>query len=129
FLFVNHLYYAPEELCPGGQTKEKSAGIVQALIWDMDSQENWKKEGIEKASHAVAEIFGVHHKKVIIPILYIALTGKRHGPPIFEAVEILGKDRARARLLHAIEVLGGISNKKMDLLSKGWAMKNCKEVV
>ena len=66
---------------------------------------------------------------MIIPILYTALTGKQHGPPIFEAVELLGKDRTRARLLYAIEVLGGISNKKMDLLSKGWAMKNCKELV
>lgn len=128
FLFVNHLYYTPEELCPGGQSKEKSAAILQALIWDMDAQENWKKEGIERASHHIAEIFGVHHKKVIIPILYIALTGKRHGPPIFEAIDFLGKDRARARLLNAIEVLGGISNKKMEILSKGWAAKNCKEI-
>ncbi len=128
FLFVNHLQYTPEELCPSGQSKDRVAMMIQALIWDMDARENWKREGIEKASHEVAEIFGAHHKKVIIPILYISLTGKRHGPPLFEAVDFLGKDRTRARLLHAIELLGGISNKKMDALNKCWAVRNCQEL-
>jgi|SRR5579862_5124086 len=128
FLFVNHLHYTPEELCPSGQSKERVAMMIQALIWDMDARENWKREGIEKASHEVAEIFGAHHKKVIIPVLYISLTGKRHGPPLFEAVDFLGKDRTRARLLQAIELLGGISNKKMDALNKGWAARNCQEL-
>jgi glutamyl-tRNA synthetase len=127
-LFVNHLDYTPEELCPTGQPKERVAMMLQAVIWDMDARENWKREGIEKASHAVAEVFGAHYKKVIIPLLYISLTGKKHGPPLFDAVEILGKDRTRARLLHAIELLGGISNKKMDLLTKGWAAKSCQEL-
>ncbi|HEY2810051.1 MAG TPA: glutamate--tRNA ligase [Rhabdochlamydiaceae bacterium] len=128
FLFVNHLHYTLEELCPAGQLKEKVALMLQALIWDMDAKENWKREGIEKASHEVAEIFDVHHKKIIIPILYISLTGKRHGPPLFDAVDLLGKDRTRARLLNAIEFLGGISNKKMDLLTKGWALRNCRDL-
>jgi len=128
FLFVNHLHYTPEELCPSGQSKERIAMMLQTLIWSMDAQENWMREGIEKASHETAEAFGAHHKKVIIPILYISLTGKRHGPPLFEAVDLLGKDRTRARLLNAIEFLGGISNKKMDLLTKGWAVRNCQEL-
>lgn len=128
FLFINHLHYTPEELCPSGQPKERVAMMLQALIWDMDARENWGREGIEKASHEVAEIFGAHHKKAIIPVLYISLTGKRHGLPLFEAIDFLGKDRTRARLLQAIEILGGISNKKMDFLTKGWAAKNCQEL-
>lgn len=128
FLFVNHLHYALEDLCPTGQPKERVAMMLQTLIWCMDEQENWKRDGLEKASHQVSETFAAHHKKVIIPLLYISLTGKRHGPPIFEAIDLLGKDRTRARLLHAIELLGGISNKKMDLLTKGWSMKNCQEL-
>ena len=85
--------------------------------------------GIEKASHDVADAFGANHKKVIIPILYGALTGKRQGPPLYDSVEILGKDRTRARLLRAIEFLGGISNKKMELLTEGWDKRDCKELL
>lgn len=128
FLFVSHLDYTEELLCPVGQNKEKIAMMLQAVIWSMDEQENWKRPGIEKAVHEVSEIFGAHMKKVTIPMLYGSLTGKRHGLPLFDSVEILGKDRTRARLLNAIEFLGGISNKKLDLLTKGWKKKDCKEV-
>ncbi|MBS0621256.1 MAG: glutamate--tRNA ligase [Verrucomicrobia bacterium] len=124
--FVNHLEYTPELLCPGEQPKEKMAMVLQGVIWSMDAAENWKREGIEKAAHEVSEIFGVHFKKVVIPLLYATFIGKRHGPPLFDSVELLGKDRARARLLNAIEYLGGISNKKMDGLTKGWRQRDCK---
>ncbi len=128
FFFVHHLHYTPEQLCPAQQPKEKIAMILQGIIWSMDEQENWKREGIEKASREVSEIFDANHKKVLIPVLYMALTGKRHGPPLFDSVELLGKDRTRARLLNAIEMLGGISNKKMDHLTKGWSKRDCKDL-
>ncbi|HEY4255254.1 MAG TPA: hypothetical protein VGM34_02780, partial [Chlamydiales bacterium] len=50
------------------------------------------------------------------------------GPPLFESVTLLGKDRTRVRLMQAIEILGGLSNKRMDALKKGWAKKDCKEM-
>ena len=128
FFFVNHLTYTEELLCPASTPKEKVAMMLQAIIWSMDEQENWKRPGIEKAAHDVAEAFGVQMKKVIIPILYVSLTGKKQGPPLYDSVEILGKDRTRARLLNGIEFLGGISNKKMDALTKGWQKKDCKEI-
>jgi glutamyl-tRNA synthetase len=129
FLFVNHLCYTDDLLCPSQMGKEKVTVLLQAIIWSLDEQENWKREGIEHAVREVAETFGVHLKKVMIPILYSALTGKRQGPPLFESFEILGKDRCRARLLNAIEFLGGISNKKLDLVAKAWAKKECKELM
>ncbi len=127
FFFINHLPYTEELLCPG-IPKEKVALMLQCTIWCLDELEDWGKQGIEKASHEIANAFGVHHKKVIIPALYGALTGKRSGPPLFEAVGLLGKDRTRARLLQAIEFLGGISNKKADLLTKAWTKRDCKEI-
>ncbi len=95
----------------------------------MDEQENWGRSGIEKAAHDVAELFGVNFKKIIIPVLFGTFTGKRQGPPLFDSVDILGKDRARARLLNAIDFLGGISNKKMDALNKAWIKKDCKDLM
>ncbi len=130
FFFVNHIAYTEELLCPSANyNKEKMAFALQSIIWSLDEQENWGKPGIEKASRDVSEVFGLHHKKVIIPLLYGAITGKRQGPPLFDSVEILGKDRTRARLLTAIEFLGGISGKKMDILTKAWAKKEGKELM
>ena len=86
------------------------------------------RSGLNEASRITAEIFGVNFKKVIIPLLFAALMGKLQGPPLFDSAELLGKDRVRARLLQAIDFLGGISNKKMDVLKKGWERKDLKEL-
>lgn len=124
FLFINHLTYSEESLVPGQVEKEKVCFLLQGIIWSLDEQENWDGKALEKASHKVAEAFAVHHKKVIMPILYASLTGKRSGLPLFDSVNLLGKDRMRARFLNAIDFLGGISNKKMDALAKEWAKSN-----
>lgn len=129
FFFVHHLEYTEELLCPAGISKEVASFTLQSIIWSLDEQEDWGKVGIEKASKDVAELFGLNHKKAIIPLLYASLTGKRQGPPLFDSVALLGKDRTRARLLNAIDFLGGISNKKMDLLTKAWNKKDMKEFI
>ena len=87
-----------------------------------------KKTGRAQELKDVAEIFGVNHKKVIIPLLYASLMGKLQGPPLYDSFELLGKDRCRARFLNSIEFLGGISNKKMDALSDAWDSKNCQSL-
>ena len=117
--------YTPTLFTPAGTSAEKAAFIYQTILWSLDEQENWGRSGIEKASKDAAEAFGVNHKKVIIPLLYAAITGKLQGPPLYDSFELLGKDRCRARLLNSIEFLGGISKKKMDLLEDGWNSRNC----
>jgi len=129
FFFINHIPYSAELLTPSGISKEIAAYILQTIIWSLDEQESWGKTGIEKASKDASEAFGVVHKKVLIPILYASITGKHQGPPLYDAFELLGKDRCRARLLNAIDFLGGISNKKMDALTKGWTKRDCKALV
>lgn len=125
FFFINHLKYSMPLFSIKETPLERCAFILQAIIWHMDEQENWGASGINQASREVAEIFNVNHKKVIMPLLFASLMGKLQGPPLFDSVAILGKDRTRARLLGAIEFLGGISNKKMALLKQGWDLRNC----
>jgi glutamyl-tRNA synthetase len=126
FFFINHLHYQKELFTAGGLDEEKACFLLQAIIWSMDEQEDWGRAGIEYASRQVAEVFGVNHKKVVMPILFSAITSKHQGPPLFDSVDLLGKDRTRARLLRSIDFLGGISNKKMDILSKAWGKKDGK---
>lgn len=123
FFFVNHLTYQKNLFTVAGLDEEKVCFLLQSIIWSLDEQENWGRTGIEQASHQIAEVYGINHKKAVMPILYNAITGKHQGPPLFDSVELLGKDRTRARLLRSIEFLGGISNKKMDALTKAWAKK------
>ena len=128
FFFINDLHFTPELLCPKGCSVELIGSLLQAMIWDLDEREDWSGIGFEKASHVVAEVFGVHHKKVVMQVLFPTIMGKHQGPSLFDSVTLLGKDRTRVRLMTAIETLGGISNKKIDALKKGWQKKDCKSL-
>lgn len=126
--FINNLPLEEQLLKPKGITNDQSCYLLQSMILLLEPKPKWTKEEFEKTSHEVADIFGVNFKKVMIALLFATLTGKTNGPPLFSSVEILGKDRIRARLLNAIELLGGISNKKMDILKKVLDRKDGKEL-
>lgn len=129
FLFVNNLPLTEELFHIDGFSKEASAFLFQTMIWQMDAQENWASSGAHEASKACSELFKVNHKKVTIPLLFVAIQGKRHGLPLFDSIELLGKDRTRVRFLNAIEFLGGISNKKLDSLKKAYDAKDISRVI
>jgi glutamyl-tRNA synthetase len=129
FFFINHLPYSNDLLVPKGLQPTEVALILQALIWSMEENENWGRDGIEKASYEVAHAFQINHKKILIPILFATITGKKQGPPLFDSIGILGKDRTRARLLNAIGFLGGISNKKLTELSVAWKEEACASLI
>lgn len=129
FLFINHLKYTMEMFQLKAHTPEQACYLLQAMIWQMDEQENWGSTGVNQASRAVAEAFGVNHKKTLMPLLFASLMGKQFGPPLFDSAELLGKDRTRVRLLRSIDFLGGISNKKMETLKKCWDKKACTELM
>jgi len=126
FLFVNNLSLKKEDLPPKGLSEEQAASLLQLILWELDRIEDWKKGGIESASKRIVEITGLNLKKSVIPLLYMSITGKTQGPPLFASFEFLGKDRARARLLGAIELLGGISKKSLSNLEHRFKTGDCK---
>lgn len=129
FFFVNNIEYSKDDLCPKGITPLQSSYIIQTIIWSLDKKQNWTKEVIEQTSHEAAALFGVNHKKVIIPLLYTVITGKICGPPLFASCEILKKERTRARLLSAIEFLQELSNKKIHILQKCFEKNDCSSLM
>lgn len=127
FFFINKMPYTEALFCSKGTSKQQVGFMLQGMLYHLEEKENWNAEAIKEASHTVAEVFGAHHKKQVMPALFASLMGKLQGPPLFDSAEILGKDLTRARLLKAIEFLGGISNKKLHSLKSGWENKNCRE--
>ncbi len=125
FFFVNHLPLSKELFTLPQIDFLGAAYLLQSLIWALDEKENWGAKGIEEASHEVASAFEVNHKKTLIPLLFGAIQGKRQGPPLYASFELLGKDRARVRLMEAITFLGGISGKKQADLKEHWESRSC----
>lgn len=129
FVFINDLPYNEALFDIKGHSPLTLCYLLQATVWKLEVNDCWTGQGLHDASKEVAEIFGLNYKKVLIPLLFSTLMGKRQGPPLFDSVDILGKDRTRARFLQAMEFLGGISNKKMSSLKKCWDRKDCKELI
>lgn len=129
FFFVNHIPLEPNLLIPPHTTAEESALLLQTMLWALEEGEDWGRDGVEKASHKVATAFQVNHKKVIIPLLFVSMTGKKQGPPLYQSIELLGKDRTRVRLLNAIALLGGVSGKKQAHLKELWVTQNCTSMI
>lgn len=129
FLFINHLHYTLELFHVKGLTNEHACYLLQAMIWSMDENENWMSSGVNQSSRIVAERFQINHKKQLMPLLFASLMGKHFGPPLFDSAELLGKDRARVRLMRSIEFLGGLSGKKMETLKKAWDKQECSSLI
>jgi len=120
FLFINHLRYTPELFASSKLEPHAIASLAQTVIWRLDELESWGSAAINQTSRELAEFFGINHKKNVMPVLFAAIQGKLQGPPLFDSVEILGKDRSRARLLETIQFNGGLSASKLHELKKSW---------
>ena len=129
FFFIQHISYTEEGLTPKGLSLAESALLLQVMIWELDNTEDWSGQGFNAASRRLAELFGKNHKKVVMPLLFVAIMGKRFGPPFFDSIDILGKDRARARLLGAMTFAGGVSNKQMSKLKKAFEGGDCSSLL
>ncbi len=125
FLFINHIHLQETLLCPQEIKAQTAAAMLQCMIWSMDQSEDWGRDGFEAASHEVADRFGVNHKKCVMRLLFAVITGRHQGPPLFDSIPLLGRDKTRARLLNGILFLGGISGKKINLLEKDWKAGTC----
>ena len=129
FIFINNVNYTDELLCPKNIAKQDSQIILYAMMLLLEKQDILQASNIEKATHELADLYKINHKKLVMPLLFAAIEGKRFGPPLFKSCEVLKKDRVRARLLNAIEFLGGISNKKISLIKNNFETKDLSELL
>lgn len=77
----------------------KAAGILDAAIAAYETCD-WKAEALHSTAEAIAEQHELKLGKAQAPIR-VAITGRSVGPPLFESLEILGRDRVMARLHRA----------------------------
>ena len=64
----------------------------------------WTRDELHEVTAAIGEANGRALGKAQAPIR-VAVTGRRVGPPLFESLEVLGRDETRRRLSAALEQL------------------------
>ena len=119
FLFARRVEPRQEDLLPKKRTPEEVAEVLQCVVWSLETAAPWGREGVEAALRRVAAFREWSIRDLTRP-LYAALMGQPVGPPLYESMVLLDIDLTRARILEAIEVLGGLSKKKSRRLEKDW---------
>lgn len=93
---------------------------LQFALWRMEELRHWEREAIWNELKALAEAEGIKVKDFLAP-LFVAIAGSAASFSVVDSMDLLGPDMTRARLRHAIEVLGGVSKKAMKRLEKSYA--------
>jgi glutamyl-tRNA synthetase len=104
FFFKESITPSVEDLIQKGLTQEQTLQITREIEKVLSSQptveltavEPPMRELVEKLGFSVGQVFGV---------LRVAVTGQRVSPPLFESMEIIGRDKVLERIKNAIGLL------------------------
>jgi glutamyl-tRNA synthetase len=102
-------WYVPELLHPkkGGPEEARAAlGRAVELLAELD-EADFSAEVLEQRCRAAAESLGMKAGDFFTPIR-VAVTGRTVSPPLFDSLELLGRDRALARIRAALDKLAAV---------------------
>lgn len=96
--FFNDDAYEIDEKSAAKELKPESAAVLDAALSALEAVAEWTTPAIEAAlKTALLEGLELKPRKAFGPIR-VAVTGAAVSPPLFESMELLGRDRSLARL-------------------------------
>jgi len=117
FFFAGRVDVSADRLrdCKLDDTSLRKA--LQLAMWGFDALRSWEVGEIEAVLKGIATAVGAKLRDAARPF-YIAITGSPTSVPLYDAIELLGRDIVRERLRHALEILGGATAAEL----KEWKM-------
>ena len=91
--------------------------LLQQLLWRCEKVRHWDKTALFEQVKVLSAHYELKPKQLLAPV-FMAITGSLTSTSVIDAMTILGSDMTRARLRHAIDVLGGFGKKKLKALEK-----------
>ena len=101
----------------GKQDIEDIKKTLQFILWRLEEHQDWRAEPLNRLLAELAGAMNLEFRDLLAP-LFIAVTGKPVAPPLFDSMAILGSDICKARVRHALDVLGGVSKKQAKRLDR-----------
>lgn len=99
--------------------QEQQVEILQFALWQLEAIRHWDRDQIQKRMFALAKNMEIKPKDFLNP-LFIAIAGTSETISVLDTMALLGPDMSRARLRHAINVLGGVGKKKLKKMEKAY---------
>jgi glutamyl-tRNA synthetase len=108
FFFKEDVAPNPEELIAKGLDARQSAEIARKAYEILSALATLSHGQAEPPMRAYVEDSGLNANQVF-GILRVAVTGQKVSPPLFESMEMIGKEKVLERLNKAIEILGNFN--------------------
>ncbi|HEV8229342.1 MAG TPA: glutamate--tRNA ligase [Candidatus Limnocylindria bacterium] len=106
FLFTDSLQYQRELLVPKQKKPEDASTVLAKSSVALRYIDPYTSAGIDHGLRALADEMGWKVRDFTQPIR-VAVTGSTEGPPLWESLELLGRERTLARIERAGEMLDG----------------------
>ncbi|MDO9338313.1 MAG: glutamate--tRNA ligase [Caulobacter sp.] len=119
FLFAGRLGLTPEQLTDGKVPQDSLVMGFHLATVGFDSLPAWTSVEVERVLREVSGVMEVKFKD-FVRHMFIVITGKPQSLPLFQSMELLGRDICRERLREAIATLGGASEKQRKDWTARW---------
>ena len=107
FLFIGEEDFAVEPKDAEQMLGLDSRETLQAAEAALKGLSGWEETAIQAALRAaLIDGLGLKPRRAFGPV-YVAVTGHRVAPPLFESIELLGRERTLGRLAQALGTLPG----------------------
>lgn len=111
FFFKQEVHPTAEDLVGKKMTAMESLAALQAAMEALEGVSDYSHEATEQPMRALAEKLELKAGQ-LFGIIRAAVTGQRISPPLFESMEIVGRDIVLKRLEEASEKLGELASKE-----------------
>lgn len=96
--FLNDADFALDEKSAAKELRAEAVPVLDAALAALEGSGDWTTEAIEAAlKEALLDGIGLKPRKAFGPIR-VAATGASVSPPLFESLDLLGRERSLARL-------------------------------
>jgi glutamyl-tRNA synthetase len=113
FLFAGRLTLTIDQLRASKLDDLAMRKAFHLAMLTFDALPSWGIATIESGLRRVADAIGVKFRDAV-RAFYIAMSGSPTSIPLFDSMELLGRDMVRERLRNALDLLGAPSKKEQD---------------
>jgi glutamyl-tRNA synthetase len=111
-LDLNESDFAGNKLEQADQVK-----VLQFALWRLEQTQDWSRDNLFNTLKELSSQMELKLQLFLAP-LFVAIAGTTATFSVMDAMALVGPDISRARLRHAINVLGGVSKKAGKRLEK-----------
>jgi len=111
FLFAGRIAVTKESFAATKLADDEIRKALALAMWRLDAERVFNLAVIERVLNGVSETLGKKFR-VLARVYYIAMTGSATSLPLFDSMELLGRDLCRERFRVALDLFGPVTNKE-----------------